>query len=68
MARLMGQTVAEVQARRMAIAIEAAAAYGCTVVLKGAHTVVAASDGRVRLSPFANPLLATAARAMCWRG
>jgi NAD(P)H-hydrate epimerase len=29
-------------------------------VLKGAHTVIAAADGRTRLSSFANPLLATA--------
>ncbi len=60
MARLLNTTVADVQSRRMAAAIEAANAYGCTVVLKGAHTVIAAADGRVRLSPFANPLLAAA--------
>ena len=42
------------------IAQQAAQKFGCTVVLKGAHTVVAGVDGRVRLSPFANPLLATA--------
>ena len=60
LARLMGTTVADVQARRLAIAGEAAAKYGCTVVLKGAHSVVAAADGRTSLSPFANPLLATA--------
>jgi NAD(P)H-hydrate epimerase len=29
-------------------------------VLKGAHTVVAAADGRAAVSPFANPALATA--------
>jgi NAD(P)H-hydrate epimerase len=29
-------------------------------VLKGAYTVVAAPDGRVRISPFANPGLASA--------
>jgi NAD(P)H-hydrate epimerase len=60
MARLMQCSVADVQARRLEVAQEAAAKYGCAVVLKGAHTVVAAADGRVRLSPFANPLLATA--------
>jgi NAD(P)H-hydrate epimerase len=60
MARLLKTTVADVQSRRMPAALEAAKAYGCTVVLKGAHSVVAAADGRVRLSPFANPLLATA--------
>ncbi len=60
MARLMDTTVANVQARRLSIAGEAAAKYGCTVVLKGAHSVIAGADGRASLSPFANPLLATA--------
>jgi NAD(P)H-hydrate epimerase len=60
MSRLLGTTVAEVQSRRMPAAVECAEAYGCTVVLKGAHSVIATADGRVRLSPFANPLLATA--------
>ncbi len=60
MARLLGSSVAAVQANRAGAAREAAARYGCTVVLKGAHTVVAEAAGRVRISPFANPLLATA--------
>ncbi len=60
MARLLKTTVADVQSRRLPAAVECARAYGCTVVLKGAHSVVATADGRVRLSPFANPLLATA--------
>lgn len=60
MARLLGMSVADVQARRLEIAQEAAQRFGCIVVLKGAHTVIAAADGRARLSSFANPLLATA--------
>ncbi len=60
MARLMHTTVADVQTRRLEIAKEAAARYGCTVVLKGAHSVIAAPGGEACLSPFANPLLATA--------
>jgi NAD(P)H-hydrate epimerase len=60
LARLLHTTVAGIQARRMAAGEEAAKKYGCTVVLKGAHSVIAASDGRRALSPFANPLLATA--------
>jgi NAD(P)H-hydrate epimerase len=60
LARLLKTTVADIQSRRMAAAQEAATKYRCTVVLKGAHTVVAHTDGRTRLSPFANPLLATA--------
>lgn len=60
MARLLGTTVAGIQSRRMTAAQEAASKFGCVVVLKGAATVVAAPDGRTSLSPFANPLLATA--------
>lgn len=60
MARLLGITVADVQARRLETARTACERFGCVVVLKGAHTVVAAPDGRAGLSPFANPLLATA--------
>jgi NAD(P)H-hydrate epimerase len=60
MARLMQTTVPDVQSRRLDVTREAAAKFGCTVVLKGAHTVIASADGRARLSPFANPLLATA--------
>jgi NAD(P)H-hydrate epimerase len=60
MARLLGTSVPEVQRDRMGSARRAAERYGCVVVLKGANTVVAAADGRVALSPFANALLATA--------
>ncbi len=60
MARLLGSSVAAVQENRVGAAREAARRYGCTVVLKGAHTVVADAEGRARISPFANPLLATA--------
>ncbi len=60
MARLLGSTVEDVQAGRLQAAQQRATKFGCTVVLKGAHTVVAAADGRSALSPFANPLMATA--------
>lgn len=60
MARLTGQSIEEIQAQRLATAVRFAQSWGCVVVLKGAHTVVAAPDGRARLSPFANPTLATA--------
>jgi NAD(P)H-hydrate epimerase len=60
MARLLGCTVAEVQADRLGASRRAAARFNCVVVLKGAHSVVHAPDGRARLSPWANPLLASA--------
>jgi len=60
MARLMGCTVADVQANRIAVAQTQAAAWGQVLLLKGAHTVVAAPDGRTSIEPFANPGLATA--------
>ena len=59
-ARLTGLEIAEVQANRLALAGEKAAAWGCTVVLKGAFTVVAAPDGRIAVLPFASAALASA--------
>jgi NAD(P)H-hydrate epimerase len=60
MARLMGCSVDEVEADRVAVAREQAGAWRQVVVLKGAHTIVASPDGRVVIQPFANPGLATA--------
>ncbi len=60
MARLVGCSVAEVQAQRVPIAREAAQRWQQIVVLKGAPTVVAAPEGLVTILPFANPALATA--------
>jgi NAD(P)H-hydrate epimerase len=60
MARLTGQSIADIQARRWAIAQEKAAEWGCVVLLKGAHTVIAAPDAQVAVLPFKNPVLATA--------
>ena len=60
MARLLGSTVAAVQDDRLNVATRAAAEWKQTVVLKGAHTVIAAPDGRAAISPYANPLLASA--------
>ena len=59
MARLMACSTAEVQADRLAAARSQATAWGQVVALKGAHTVVAAPDGRTVFLPFANPGLAT---------
>lgn len=60
MARLMGSTIKEVQARRLEVAAEMAAQWGQIVLLKGAHTLIAAPDGRTMVMPFANPALAKA--------
>jgi NAD(P)H-hydrate epimerase len=60
MGRLLKMDVAAVQADRLNVAMRAAKAWGHVVVLKGAHTIVAAPDGRAAVSPFANALLATA--------
>ena len=60
MARLTRSTTAEVQADRLHCALEYAGATGSVVVLKGACTVVAAPDGRARISGAVNAMLATA--------
>ncbi len=59
MSRLTGLSMEEIQSDRLGVAKKYAGEWGATVVLKGANTVVAASDGRARLSPFANPGLAS---------
>jgi NAD(P)H-hydrate epimerase len=60
MARLAGVSVDEVQRDRAGIARRAAPEWNKTVVLKGAYTVVAAPDGKAKISPIANPGLASA--------
>ena len=57
MARLTGMSA---RADRIAIAQGSASAWGKTVILKGAYTIVAGPDGRAMISPFSNPGLATA--------
>src|SRR3990172_1539851 len=59
MARLSGRPIPEIQADRLSCAVDCAREWGKTVVLKGSHTVVASTDGRASLSPFANPALAS---------
>jgi hydroxyethylthiazole kinase-like uncharacterized protein yjeF len=60
MARLSGITVEEVQANREGIARSLAAQWNKTIVLKGAHTVIASPEGKVKISLAANPGLASA--------
>ena len=60
MARLTGRSTKDIQEHREEIAVESAVMWRKIVVLKGAFTVVAYPHGRSRLSPFANPAMATA--------
>ena len=60
MARLTGLPMEEIQSDRLRIALEAAALWQKTVVLKGAHTLVASPDGGAKISSIANPGLASA--------
>ena len=59
MSTLTGLPVSEIQADRLGVAREWADRWGATVVLKGAHTVIASPGEPVRIAPFANPGLAT---------
>jgi len=60
MARLAGTSVEAVQLDRLGIAKRLALEWHKTIVLKGAHTVIAAPDGRTKICPIANPGLASA--------
>jgi hydroxyethylthiazole kinase-like uncharacterized protein yjeF len=60
MSRLVGRSVAEIQADRLGTARRAARTWGVVVVLKGSGTVVAAPDGAAWLNATGNPGLATA--------
>jgi ADP-dependent NAD(P)H-hydrate dehydratase / NAD(P)H-hydrate epimerase len=60
MSRLTGKSIEEIQSNRIEITGDTAARWGKVIVLKGAYTVIAAPDGRVRVSPFANPGLSSA--------
>jgi NAD(P)H-hydrate epimerase len=59
LATLTGLTTAEVQRDRLATARRWSEAWGVTLVLKGAHTIIAAPGQPARFSPFANPGLAS---------
>ena len=60
MARLSGVSVEEIQSDRAGIAKKLALKWGKTIVLKGAYTVIATPEGHARISPIANPGLASA--------
>lgn len=54
-ARLLEVSIADVQRDRFAAARELAVRHACVVVLKGAGTIVAASDGRLHVIAAGNP-------------
>lgn len=58
-ARLDGSSVPDEDPARVDRARAAAARWGAVVVLKGAHSVIAAPDGRALMAGFENPALAT---------
>jgi len=58
--RLLGLSAAEINADRWTIARRAAERFGCVVLLKGAHTLIAAPDGMSVALPFKTPRLARA--------
>ena len=60
LARMLDVERSEVEARQLEHARIAAARFGATVVLKGRRSLVAAPDGRVRVTTTGVPWLATA--------
>ena len=60
MARLVSGSNLHGDADRLELAVAGAREWNKTVVLKGAYTVVAHSDGVAEVAPFSNPGLATA--------
>ncbi len=59
-ARLLGMTVAQVQADRPAATQALAKRYSCSVLLKGAGTLIAGPDGRLALCDRGHPAMASA--------
>lgn len=60
MAQLTDLTVEQVEASRWELATRKSAEWNAVVLLKGAHTVIAAPDGRLTVLPFKTPALAKA--------
>ena len=60
MATLAGMDLQDVQAQRREIAVTKAQEWNVILVLKGAHTLIAAPDGRITTLPFKTSALATA--------
>ena len=59
MARLLGTTVSAVEENRVSCARDFARENGCTVVLKGANTIIATENGEVFFNRTGNPGMST---------
>lgn len=59
LARMLGVERREIEARRLHFARTAAQRWNATVLLKGAHSVIAAPDGRVRVNTAGTPWVGT---------
>jgi len=59
MGRLLGVTARDIQAKRLEVALDAAARWKAFVILKGFHTILATPDGRAYLNTTGNPGMAT---------
>ena len=59
MARLTGKTVKEIEENRIITAKEFSLEYGCTLVLKGANTIVASDKGEIFFNITGNSGMAT---------
>jgi len=60
MARLTGKSTEQIQSDRVGAACTLANKLGAIIVLKGAHSVIAAPDGRHWINTSGNPSMATA--------
>ena len=60
LSRLLGMSTAEIQQDRVKAALTAAEKFNCTIVLKGAMTVIANPDHEVFINPTGNAGMATA--------
>jgi ADP-dependent NAD(P)H-hydrate dehydratase / NAD(P)H-hydrate epimerase len=59
MARLVGSSIADVQANRIDVAATFATTHRVYVILKGHRTVIATPEGKVYINPTGNPGMAT---------
>lgn len=60
MSRLTNLTIEQIQSNRENIAKEFSKKWNQVLVLKGANTIIVSPFGKINISPFANPLMATA--------